>query len=163
MVHVCVVHLALPCPISPTRFECFKLKVRFVRMFQSNHIYLHFWLICMVNVGKYIIHGWHGLWWFQIVSSLLKQRIAEQSHKTSVLAAQSRGIVHILRSSLLKKHHTAPLLKVFLIICTLTFLHVVKSGTEFVRYCEFLPSVCLRFKTICLDPYQVQWSHNPYR
>ena len=28
------------------------------------YIYLHEWLIFMVNVGEYTIHGWYGLWCF---------------------------------------------------------------------------------------------------
>ena len=26
-------------------------------------IFTYIWLICMVNVGKYTIHGWYGIWW----------------------------------------------------------------------------------------------------
>ena len=26
-------------------------------------IFTYIWLIFMVSVGKYTIHGWYGIWW----------------------------------------------------------------------------------------------------
>ena len=34
-------------------------------------ILTYIWLIFMVNVGKYTIHGWYGLWWQGVVIVVL--------------------------------------------------------------------------------------------
>ena len=59
------------------------------------HIYLHEWLIVMVNVGKYTIHGWYGI--VRWMSECSKVRLI-LPHTTATVDDESGNPVETWRS-----------------------------------------------------------------
>jgi len=48
-------------------------------------IFRYIWLIFMVNVGKYTIHGWYGRWHSYLYSEVLLQQVGDVLFKQSVI------------------------------------------------------------------------------
>ena len=61
----------LCCP--PVRGNVGSLRCCFVipHRIHGTGIFTYIWLVCIINVGKYTIHGWDGLWLIDFVSFFL--------------------------------------------------------------------------------------------